>query len=221
MKRKIKIESFDVKSDKLNALLLESAKNIKGSNEVYLLSFHDDGLVWGKVKGDELITSESLNDSRFPKFRPETMQECRLFGEEGEILIWRDEANQFKGRLAEENYLKDFEPFEEKQVLWGRGIAKKGSPKIAKDGEELWQTEDFTVVSDGEEGLLHAFPEKIEKDRFLIKKSKNGKGVAENDKTDKEPRQRPLRLRVKHYLEYEEDGCAYVSLSRLVKVEVE
>lgn len=192
---------------------------------IYLLSFHDDGVVWGRLKDEsgtiKLLTSDELKDSQgkpfpSPEFRVETLQECRLFSERGELYVWRN-GNGFKARLIEDSKAasddeKKDESFDESQVLWGRGIAVKDSSKIAKDGEELWQTEHFTVVSDGDEGLLHAIPMKVEAENFVMER---------NSKGEPSKRHRPLRLCVRHYLDYDDDGCAYISLSRLVNVEVE
>lgn len=165
----------------------------------YLLSFHDDGVVWGKLKSEngtgKLLTSDKLKDSQgnpflspSPEFRIETLQECRLFSDKGELYVWRN-GNGFKARLIEDNSAasdaEDTEHFDERQVLWGTQT---------ENGND-----EFTIVADGAEGLRHAFPQKI---------SFSG---------DK----RPLRLCVRHYLSYDEDGCAYISLSRLVKVKVE
>ncbi|GEM_PF-950334 len=234
----IKLKASAVKTDgistNLRKWLEDHSSGLKrdastGANEtdktIYLLSFHDDGVVWGKLKEEnsasKLLTSDALKNSKgnsfpSPVFRVETLQECRLFSNNGELYVWRN-SNNFKARLIEDSNNapdddKKNEFFDESQVLWGRGIAKRDSSKIAKAGEEFWQTEDFSVVSDGDEGLLHAFPKVVEAEKFALEKSKEGEIIK---------RQRPLRLRVRHYLDYDEDGCAYISLSRLVDVGVE
>src|SRR5919197_850650 len=82
---------------------LTSASN--GIACVYLLSHHDDGVVWGKLRSKgqaangqsrhELTTSASLG-APFTPFRVATLQECRLFSTRGEWLLWREEVAQFK-----------------------------------------------------------------------------------------------------------------------------
>ena len=200
-----------------------AAYNTALFSDACLLSFHDDGVVWGKIKNGQLPTSDELKDAQgkpfpSPEFRPETLQECRLFSDKGELYVWRN-GNDFRARLIEDskeapNDEKKDECFDENQVLWGRGIARKNYSKIARDDEELWQTEDFTVVSDGDEGLLHAFPtvNKLEFESFVLERNKNGEVIK---------RHRPLRLSVRHYLSYDDDGCAYISLSRLVMIGLE
>ena len=166
------------------------------SKEVYLLSFHDDGVVWGKVNGIDLLTSADLPDTPSPEFRKETLQECRAFSTKGEVLIWRVGENQFKARLVEdiEDESQEENCFDENQVLWGTQ---------AEGGND-----EFTIVADGSEGLRHAFP--MRKSEIETKFSKNPKEL-----------KRPLRLCARHYLKYDQEGCAYVWLSRLVQVNVE
>jgi CRISPR-associated protein (TIGR03984 family) len=195
-----------------NGVEPDEKANDKATDEtVYLLSFHDDGVVWGKLKAEngvsKLLTSDVLKDSAgksfpspSPEFRVETLQECRLFSIKGELYVWRN-GNGFKARLIEDNSMnskaEDREYFDEKQVLWGTQI------EIIKDNNgSLLTNGNFTVIADGSEGLRHAFPQKVDAKKFDGKK-------------------RPLRLCVRHYLTYDNDGCAYVSLSRLVDVEVE
>ncbi len=177
--------------EKYNADLFASA---------YLLSFHDDGVVWGRLitenRAGKLSTSDDLKDSQrkpfpSPEFRIDTLQECRLFNEQGELFIWRN-GNGFKARLIEDNSAaedrEEREYFDERQVLWGTQV---------ENGNDQ-----FTIVADGSEGLRHAFPQRVDTNKFDGKK-------------------RPLGLCVRHYLSYDGDGCAYISLSRLVNVDVE
>lgn len=165
-------------------------------NEVYLLSFHDDGIIWGKVKGALLITSadkdvEAPTNSPSPEFRIATLQECRLFNGKGEFMLWRTGKNEFGVRkildFGEADANKPAnggqkEYFDEPQVLWGREIEQSN--------------ENFTIVREGQ-GIRHAFPGKIEGTGFLGER-------------------RPLRLIIRHYLDEDEDGYARIALSRLV-----
>jgi len=187
------ISDFTGFDDKPKDWILSKAKPILNGTETYLLSFHDDGVVWGKVKAEDLLTSDDLQStgeklSPSPKFRSATLQECRLFNERGQLHLWRNGSGGFNGRLFLESENSELEAIEEQQVLWG-------TKPDGGDGE-------FTIVADGSEGLRHAFPQ----------------GVAANKFDDKK---RPLRLYVKHYLDYDEDGCARIEYSRLVTVGVE
>lgn len=62
----------------------------------------------------------------------------------------------------------------------------------------------FTLVSDGRQGLRHAVPLELPCGPLEARGTR-----------------RPLRLLVRHYLAYDEDGQAYVFLSRLVAIRVE
>jgi CRISPR-associated protein (TIGR03984 family) len=157
MEKKIKIkpEKVDSKftSDDLKKWLQTKAKELQ-SPEIYLLSFHDDGVVWGKFEENTLKTSD-FKGSPSPQFRSETLQELRLFGENGQLHIWRTGETEYKASLALESYLKDFEPFEENQVLYGTDYVDDNG--------------NFMIVRDGSEGLKHAFPI-IDKSKFDGKK---------------------------------------------------
>src|SRR5437868_8384381 len=72
------------------ALLAEAQKKLGANAKAFLLSFHDDGVVWGRMESGNLQTSDELKDangksfpSPSPEFRSVTLQECRLFSETG------------------------------------------------------------------------------------------------------------------------------------------
>lgn len=203
MTDKIEIKSCAVEADFSQNMKfwLEKKAGELNSSAIYLLSFHDDGVVWGKVDGNILKTSDFPNLPS-PEFRSETLQEFRLFGENGQLHVWRIGESEFNASLALDGNAGDFEFLQsEEQVLYGTYF----------DGGNA----DFMIVRDGEEGLRHAFP-KVVTDENFKQKGKDGKIVI--DKNGKEVRQRPLRLHVKHYIEYDNDGCARVAFSRLVNV---
>ncbi len=104
----------------------------------YLLAHAEDGVIWGRFEGDRLITAEQVFQE-FPPLRLRSLQQCRIFGEPGEILLWRAEK-KWRSRLIRD-IGKDF--ISEEQILWGT----KGEEK-----------EGFTLLSDGSEGLRHAVP---------------------------------------------------------------
>jgi CRISPR-associated protein (TIGR03984 family) len=153
----------------------------------YLLAHADDGVIWGKFLDNQnyhLITSGDV----FPqlaKLRLSTLQQCRAFGKNAEVMLWKVDKT-WKARLINDEYLLKLKETYicEKQILWGT------QPEAEKN--------DFTLVSDGSQGLKHAVPLPDIKDKF-----KEGK--------------RPLRLTVRHYIDYDkETGVARIYLSRLV-----
>ena len=150
----------------------------------YLLAHADDGVIWGHFnKSYHLITADSVFP-QLPKLHRDTLQQCRIFGDKSEVMIWKIEGG-FKARLIQDDNLKkdDYDYITENQILWGTQKEQE------KDG--------FTLVSDGQQGLKHAVP-------------LTGINFKNNE--------RPLRLTVHHYIDYDDSGVARIYLSRLVKV---
>ncbi|YAF95635.1 MAG: CRISPR-associated protein Csx19 [Nodularia sp. CChRGM 3473] len=148
----------------------------------FLLAHAEDGVIWGTFKDGQLLTSDSVFDF-FPKLSPLTLQQCRAFGETSEVMLWRTDEG-FKARLIQDE--KDTEFISENHILWGTK-----ADKICGD---------FTLVSDGSQGLRHAVP------LTDIEFDKNQKLY------------RPLRLNVHHYIDYDDSGVARIDLSRLVNL---
>ncbi len=198
MEQRIKITPFKDKcvadfAVNMKSWLEAKAAELKGEDknkdQVYLLSFHDDGVVWGKIKDDGNLETSNFTDSPSPEFRSETLQELRLFGEKGQLHVWRKSETEYQASLALDGETGEYEFLQdEEQVLHGT--------KTENDSDV---NREFTIVADGSEGLRHAFPQNV------------------TFKGDK----RPLRLHVKHYIEYDIDGCARIAFSRLVNVSVE
>ncbi|KKD34767.1 MAG: CRISPR-associated protein Csx19 [Limnoraphis robusta] len=161
----------------------------------YLLAHADDGVIWGKFDQDgNLITanpSKELfpnSEELFPKhnlpvLRSQTLQQCRAFGENAEVMLWKV-GDHFKARLIKDDNNPEHLP-DENQILWGT------QPEGEKNG--------FTLVSDGSQGLKHAVP--------LTDITFQGKDY------------RPLRLKVRHYIDDDQSGVARIYLSRLVHLE--
>ncbi|MGB3240227.1 MAG: CRISPR-associated protein Csx19 [Geitlerinemataceae cyanobacterium] len=153
----------------------------------YLLAHADDGVIWGRFDREKLTTADKIfYPSEFnvylPKLRLRTLQQCRIFGNNGEILLWRINDRQFKwrfiGNLQQEKII-------EKQILWGTHGIKR---------------DNFTLLSEGSQGLKHAVP-------FTDIELNNKKLV------------NPVRLLVHHYISYDESGVARIDRSRLVDLQ--
>lgn len=166
-------------------------KHAKEYQFKYLLAHAEDGLMWGKFENDELKTADTVFPEHCPKLRLLTLQQCRIFGESGEILLWKTEQ-KWNARLVQDNSTQDC--LEEAQILWGTKIESE------KDG--------FTLLADGSEGLKHAVP-LTDLKCYFPEDQKKGK------------LHRPIRLIIKHYINYNETGIARVSLSRLVSLKAE
>ncbi|MDM3848660.1 MAG: CRISPR-associated protein Csx19 [Aphanizomenon gracile PMC627.10] len=109
----------------------------------YLLAHADDGVIWGHFnKSYHLITADSVFP-RLPKLHPDRLQQCRIFGDKSEVMIWKIEGC-FKARLIQDDNLNKDDYIPESQILWGT------------HGEK--HQEGFTLLWDGSQGLKHAVP---------------------------------------------------------------
>jgi len=96
----------------------------------WLLAHADDGVIWGRydpgnqTQPARLVLSgdQDLFPLVSPPLRLETLQQCRLFGETGELIIWRDDQNWHMSWQAED--LQRLR-LEEKQILWGTEVAEE------------------------------------------------------------------------------------------------
>lgn len=172
----------------------------------YLLAHATDGVIWGRLdENGRLFTShDALHNARanekwdgprlknakgsLPRLQVETVQQLRLFNEQAELYVWCDGDGGWNGRwlLNVAGSGSWSESFDEPQLLWGT------------HGTQL--ADDFTLLEDGAQGLYHAAPIPLELDA-------DPKKFGETH---------PPRLLVRHYLDYDEQGQAYVALSRLV-----
>ena len=174
--KKYIIESKPVPDDFENNIRGWLEEKSKIHNLKWLLIHADDGVIWGELRDDVLhVASDFSADLHCPELRSETVQMARLFGENGELLVWRDDNYSFSSRLVEENRGVNIEYFDETMLLWG--TRRENS------------NDDFFLWEHGSEGLRHAPP------------------VDSN---------RDLKLKVRHYIDYDEDGQAYIKFSRLV-----
>jgi len=164
---------------------LESQASSVSAQTPYLLAHGEDGIIWGRFDNKKLTTAEKIfhkHDFKvdLPELRLLTLQQCRIFGRNGEILLWRLSETNFKWRFIG-NPNEDKIP--ESQILWGTNGIKRGN---------------FTLLSDGSQGLKHAVP--------FADIELNGDRLV-----------KPVRLLVHHYIKYEEGtGLARIYLSRLV-----
>lgn len=115
-------------------------------NLKYLLAHAEDGVIWGYFDSEgNLITptepEELFPQCKFPLFRYETLQQCRVFGDSEEIMFWRTEDG-LRAIVIKDN--QDSEFICEQQILWGT------------QAEQV--RDKFTLVSDGSQGLRHAVP---------------------------------------------------------------
>lgn len=109
----------------------------------WLLAHADDGVIWGEMHDDDLHLSTSLFG---PELRTKTLQMARLFGEAGELYLWKSN-NDWSARLVLEGEGDTKQYYDETQLLWGTHVDKI--------------EDDFVLLHHGAEGLRHAPPMQI------------------------------------------------------------
>lgn len=151
----------------------------------WLLAHADDGVIWGKRQPDGtlLLSSDVFSNTDVAvALRAVTLQQARVFGDAGELLIWRTEAG-FAGRLIEDATIGLEALPDEQHLLWHQGSPVK-----------VDATAGFALLQEGAQGQRHAPP--------VIPSGKR----------------RPA-LKVRHYVDYDDEGQAFIALSRLVGLE--
>ena len=130
------VEAFPVNGD-VTEVLRSEAKNYH-----YLLAHTEGGVVWGRVNDGTLTLAPGAD----AMFTAKTLQEARLFGDVGELHVWRVGDAAFRGRrLSEGGENAEYaQAFDEQRILWGDHCEKD------ENG--------FSLLADGMQGLRHWAP---------------------------------------------------------------
>ena len=137
------LQTDDLTVEPLHSWLEKPAKE---HNLKYLLAHAEDGVIWGHFKEGKLITTGS-NDVfphfAFAKLHLSTLQQCRIFGKDAEVMLWQNDG-EWKARLVKDT--NGVTLIKEPQILWGT------------HGEKH-EDKGFTLLWDGrQQGLKHAVP---------------------------------------------------------------
>jgi len=159
----------------------------QASPGMILLAHADDGLIWGKAtqSGFDLPVAYD-GEIKQPDFRNETILFARLFDDMREIFLWRFDEMRWRARIVRDQVSGD-EGGEEGHYFDRHQIVNGTNVKKIVD--------DFRWVEEGSEGLYHAPP--METDVAAWQSC------------------HPLRLRVRHYLNKDDDGWQRIGFSRL------
>lgn len=121
-------------------------RQVVGHTETfYLLAHADDGVIWGRLSDNKLVTAPVTSFS--PVLNGETLQNARLFNQTVEVYLWRDGDGFFQARSIKEGVGNAQQYYDEKQILWGTHA------EPAENG--------FTLMSDGSQGLRHYVPVEV------------------------------------------------------------
>ncbi len=156
------------------------------------LAHLDDGVTWGRYDSepDRWRLGHDVAPALSPALRRSALQELRVFGAAGEVLIWRA-GGELRGRIlrdtlssaARAELTDPLRPADEDRILRGEGV------------RQSWPDSRFTHVFDGR-GAEQVLP-------VLV--------------TLQDLRHR--RLRVRHYYAADPDtGAARVTATRLVEI---
>jgi CRISPR-associated protein (TIGR03984 family) len=107
----------------------------------YLLAHAEDGVIWGRFDAEQLVTAERLW-IQSPELQPSRLQQCRIFGQHAEVMLWRKNAG-WQARVVHDAQQK-VDCIVEAQMVWGSTAEAQG--------------EGFTLLADGQQGLRYALP---------------------------------------------------------------
>jgi CRISPR-associated protein (TIGR03984 family) len=157
--------------------------------QAWLLAYAEDGVIWGKLVHGKMV----LPRTGAPTLSALTLLEVRLFGEQGEIHIWRSDAGFSGCRVMDRAEANG--AFDEWQRLWGTDADNAGNPGAG-----------FTLLVDGREGLRHAVPLEVRASLFAKRPTRFHPGM----------------IQTRHYFQVDgETGMTSIALSRLVSLQAE
>lgn len=106
---------YDITAFQEEQPLREWLKKQMTSTRSTFLAFADDGVIWGSLVENELVTSYDLDKDVSPELREKTLQQVFVFGSKDEIRLFRDEHGNWKTlRIVDVG-----EKLVESQILWG------------------------------------------------------------------------------------------------------
>ncbi len=127
--------------------------DVKGA---WLLAHCDEGVVWGRRDGDRW----ALSGSAFPRVSPALtrhgVQQLRVFGEEGELLVWRHDGELRARWLAEQggDVPAAMRPADEERLLLGESRESVGCFTLLEDATGARQAVPFAQVKKGRHPTL-------------------------------------------------------------------
>lgn len=109
----------------------------------WILAHAIDGVIWGWANVDELHTSHDVAPEISPPLRLETLQQLRLFNPDYEVKLLCSGNNWSAIHITDAEDV-DAAAIDEQQLLWGT--------------QAMLLSEDFMILKDGSQGLMHVMP---------------------------------------------------------------
>lgn len=150
-----RVEPITIDEDFMPKTWIEAQAEQRGLQ--WVLAHADDGVIWGKFDEEgTLQTSGEVFPEKLPPLRLETLQQCRVFGDKSEVLLWRDgmDGTQWHARAIEDGKGDAIEYFDETQILWGT---------------QLEETRDGFTMAREDRGVRHAVPLIVKETEFKTK----------------------------------------------------
>lgn len=198
------VDTTNFSKDMEHWFLTQASKGNLGQSTIWLLIHTEAGVIWGSAFDGQIFLSDKEFPTVSPPLTPRTLWEARLFGAKAQLHLWRTTSGfaawRIDERAIEQASLAQGFVFDEWQRLWGTKIVDV-SP--ASEGSHVQQPR-FTLVTDGEQGLLHAVPLLVPSNAMVASPANQ--------------RYRPLRLCTRSYVKYDSSGRAYIAANRLVEV---
>jgi CRISPR-associated protein (TIGR03984 family) len=184
-------------------LLDEKAKILASAqfSFVWLLVYFDHKVIWGHYQANKLEFADPNE-----KLEAKYLQELRLFGRKGELYL-RRKGNNFSWRLRLDPDIEPTPPESGKNSWEKKGYKLPSGniePNYADEWQVLWGTKydpktatnvpNWTTITE-DRGMKLTLPHVIASDDNL-----------------------PIRLLVRHYLKYDNNGLCYYADTRMVEL---
>ena len=120
------------------------------------LAHADDGVIWGRVEDGKLLLAGEVMPEVEVALRPETLQQARLFGPAGELLLWRNDGKLRVRLIADGETAPDNALPLETYWLWGtQAIGSAGGFKLLEEGAQgLHHAPPVSILTDGQRVAL-------------------------------------------------------------------
>lgn len=129
------------KIEDLQAFILEKAKHLAGITYVLLYKYHEVQI--GLIQGGQIVID------RKDELTPENLKELRVFSENGELYIWK-QNRELKYRLRIDNGKegKEVNIYPEQHFMWGNKVCQQDDKLIYEENRGMQFKFPFPMTED-------------------------------------------------------------------------